>query len=187
MPNRQPSFQALEKDPTWRLGLLIAPAGSGKTTFLRRWAEWQAQNGGTTIVWLSLQPSHNQPQHFWADLCASFSAAGILTHPFSEPPPTAGNPIDFEAGIIELTNALAACPRSSTMILDEYQEINNDSIHQVVRLLVDSLPGGAQILIAAHTEPPLQQARLRVRRQLLELGPADLGEGTKKGILGKFN
>jgi LuxR family maltose regulon positive regulatory protein len=182
MPNRQPSFQTLEKDPTWRLGLLIAPAGSGKTRFLRGWAEWRVQEGGTTVAWLSLQPSHNQPQHFWADLWASFSAAGIMTHPISESSPTAGNPLDFEAGIIELTNALAACPRPSILILDRYQEINNDSIHQAVRLLIDSLPAGAQILIAAHTEPPLQQARLRVRRQLLELGPADLGEGAKKGI-----
>jgi LuxR family transcriptional regulator, maltose regulon positive regulatory protein len=110
-----------------------------------------------------------------------------LTKPIPEPSVFTGNPLNLEEGIIELANVLAAYPRPSTAILDGYQTINNEHIHQAVRLLIDSLPAGAQMVVATRTAPPLQQARLRVRRELVELGLADLGRGAEKDNLGEVN
>jgi LuxR family maltose regulon positive regulatory protein len=175
MPNRQISFPALEKDQTWRLGLLVAPPGSGKTRCLRTWAEQQHHKFGIAIAWLSLRHRHNRPDCFWADLCTSFEQAGIRCLSIQAPSVSSNDPIDLEEKIVELANALINSPHAIIAILDGYDAISSNLIHQALVLLIDSLPPQAQILIAARTNPPLQQARLRVRRQLVELGPADLG------------
>jgi ATP/maltotriose-dependent transcriptional regulator MalT len=175
MPNRQISFPALEKDQTWRLGLLVAPSGSGKTRYLRIWAKQQQQQFGIAIAWLTLRPRHNRPNCFWADLCASFEEAGIQSLPIQAPPIPNNDLIDLEEKIVAVANTLVNSPHAIIAILDGYDAISSNLIHQAIRLLIDSLPSQAQIVIAARTNPPLQQARLRVRRELVELGPADLG------------
>jgi LuxR family transcriptional regulator, maltose regulon positive regulatory protein len=175
MPNRQISFPALEKDQTWRLGLLVAPPGSGKTRYLRIWAKQQQQKYGIAIAWLTLRHRHNRPDCFWADLCASFEQAGIQSLPGHAPSISNNDPVGLEEKIVEIANTLINSPHAVIAILDGYDAIRSNLIHQAVRHLIDSLPSQAQIIIAARTNPPLQQARLRVRRQLVELGPADLG------------
>jgi LuxR family transcriptional regulator, maltose regulon positive regulatory protein len=175
MPNRQISFPALEKDQTWRLGLLVAPPGSGKTRYLRIWAKQQHQKFGIAIAWLTLRHRHNRPDCFWADLCASFEQAGIQSLPGHAPSISNNDPVGLEEKIVEIANTLINSPHAIIAILDGYDAIRSNLIHQALVLLIDSLPPQAQILIAARTNPPLQQARLRVRRQLVELGPADLG------------
>jgi ATP/maltotriose-dependent transcriptional regulator MalT len=181
MHNRQPSFQALEKDQTWRLGLLVAPAGSGKTRYLHCWTERRVKDSGIPVAWLSLKPIHNQPQRFWADLCIACYVAGILINPMEGRTVIRDHPINLEEKIIQLAKTLADPPRPTTLVLDGYERITAAPIHLAVRLLIDSLPALAQVVIAARTDPPLQQARLRVRRELVELGPVDLGSQAGNG------
>jgi LuxR family transcriptional regulator, maltose regulon positive regulatory protein len=175
MPNRQPSFQALEKDQTWRLGLLVAPQGSGKTRYLRLWAQQRVKRSGIPVAWLSLQPAHNRPERFWGDLCTALNAAGLSFQPTEESSISSDPPFDLEEKLIDLVNTLADRAQPLTAILDGYEAIQAAPLHQAVRLLIDNLPAQAQLVIAARTSPPLQQARLRVRRELVELGPQDLG------------
>lgn len=176
MPNRQPSFQPLEKDQTWRLGLLVAPEGSGKTRFLRLWAQQRVKRSGIPVAWLSLRTAHNRPERFWEDLCTALNAAGLSFQPTEESSISNDPPFNLEERLISLVNALADRPLPLTTILDGYEAIEADQIHQAVRLLIDNLPAQTQVVIAARTSPPLQQARLRVRRELVELGQADLGD-----------
>jgi LuxR family maltose regulon positive regulatory protein len=49
--------------------------------------------------------------------------------------------------------------------------ITAQKIHHGIRLLIDYQPPQMHLLIASREEPPLQIARLRARRQLVEIGP----------------
>jgi len=166
--------QKMEDGLKSQLMILSAPAGSGKTRYLRIWAKQQQQKFGIAIAWLTLHPRHNRPNCFWADLCASFEEAGIQSLPIQAPSISNNDLIDLEQKIVEVANTLVNSPHAIIAILDGYDAISSNLIHQAIRLLIDSLPSQAQIVIAARTNPPLQQARLRVRRELVELGPADL-------------
>ena len=85
-----------------------------------------------------------------------------------------GDEADQQELVIELANCLAQISQPVAIILYGYDAIRAEPIHQIVRQLIDSLPPQAQLVIVACSEPPLQQARLRARRELVELGPADL-------------
>lgn len=165
---------SLEKDSTWRLGLLVAPAGAGKTRALQYWARQRARESGWRIAWLSLRPEHNLPGSFLIDLeaCLGIPAESPGSPP--EPVLCDANSVEIQGKMIELINRLVDIPTPTILVLDNYELIQTASIHQAVRLLVEYLPPEARLMIASQTEPPLQQARLRARRQLLELAPADL-------------
>jgi LuxR family maltose regulon positive regulatory protein len=176
MPNRQLSFLNMEKEQNWRLGLLVAPAGSGKTRYLRHWAERRVKELGVEIAWLSLNSTHNEPLRFWTDLTAALLRAGILIHTSEEMYYLRGYPLSLEERFIELVNLLSTQSRHFTLILDGYEAINASLIHQALILLIDSLPPQMQVVIAGRTNPPLQQARLRVRRELVELGLSNMDD-----------
>jgi LuxR family transcriptional regulator, maltose regulon positive regulatory protein len=60
------------------------------------------------------------------------------------------------------------------LVLDDYHLISNERIHDLVRLLLEHQPDTLQLAIATRSQPPLAVERLRARRQLLEVGTADL-------------
>ena len=81
---------------------------------------------------------------------------------------------NLEESTIELLNALTIEPCDCFLILDDYHIIDNAQIHAAVSLLLDYQPPKMHLVIASRSEPPLPIPRLRVRRQLIELGLDDL-------------
>jgi ATP/maltotriose-dependent transcriptional regulator MalT len=73
--------------------------------------------------------------------------------------------------IAKLIDNLVDHPSPFILILDNYEVIEAGPIHQAVILLLDYLPPQAKVVIASQSEPPLQLPKLRVRRQLVEMGP----------------
>ena len=60
------------------------------------------------------------------------------------------------------------------LVLDNYQVITDESIHQALFFLLEHLPPWMHLIIATREDPPLPLARLRGRDDLLELRAADL-------------
>lgn len=136
----------------YRLTLLVAPAGAGKTALLREWARAQ----DPPPAWLDLTPAHNDPARFTADLAR---ALGV--------PLDAG--LDLDDTIAGIANALSGCAGDCLIVLDGYDAIDAPQIHAALARLLDYPPRCLHLVLAARAEPPLPIARLRVRRQVLEL------------------
>jgi LuxR family maltose regulon positive regulatory protein len=152
----------------YRLALLIAPAGSGKTACLRRWAKDHEALGLGKVAWAVLDESADLPDTFLARLQTALEPgqpAGY-SHPASS----------LEDGLIDLLNSLSARREHRVLVLDGYDAIRSPEIHGAVSLMLDYLPPNLLIIISARCAPPLPLARLRVRRQILELGPEVLLE-----------
>jgi LuxR family maltose regulon positive regulatory protein len=93
------------------------------------------------------------------------SALSILRSP--EPPTT-------EAALTALINEIAALHVRIVLVLDDYQLIEAQSIHDALAFLLHHLPPQMHLVIATRVDPPLPLARLRARGQLTELRGADL-------------
>lgn len=152
------------------LTLMTAPAGFGKTTLL---SQWLAQTGLPT-AWVSLDERDNDPIHFWAYVTAALqtlyphvgqSALALLQAP--HPPP-------LETILTELLNDLTTIPQDFVLVLDDYHTIEHPEIHRAGSFVLEHLPPHTHIAIAGRTEPPLPLSLWRARRQLIEIGPADL-------------
>lgn len=165
------ALECLETGENYRLALLIAPAGSGKTQALRQWAQ---AHPDARIAWVRLKADDNAAPTFFETLRAAFQSINSQSTVLLPPQNGKTEAFDLEEGTIELINALTTLPRDYFLILDDYHTINNAQIHTAVSLLLDYQPLKMHLVIASRSEPPLPIPRLRVRRQLIELGPEDL-------------
>jgi LuxR family transcriptional regulator, maltose regulon positive regulatory protein len=164
-------LQGLNIQDHWRVCLLVAPTRSGKTKALQSWADSLEEPAGLRAAWLSLQPDHNQTERFLYDLTTCLR---VLDAAYIDPPNHDENSGIFIEKIAELIDNLVDFPSTFILIVDNYEVIEAAPIHQAVKLLLEYLPPHAKMVIASQCEPPLQLPRLRVRRQLIEIGPSDL-------------
>ncbi len=154
----------------YRLALIVAPAGYGKTALV---AEWIVQTSMRT-VWFSVDAGDNDPVRFWDYIIAAIKtvspAIGEQTLTLLHEP----QPLPIETILSSLINELSNLPDVLTLVLDDYHTIESPAIHDGVAFLVEHMPSRMHLIITTRTDPPLPLARMRVRSQLLELRSADL-------------
>jgi len=157
-----------------RLTLVSAPAGFGKTTLLAEWAH----TSGEKVAWLSLDAGDNDVARFLGYLVAALrqslpeigdGALALLG---------ATRPVPPEQVLITLVNDLAVIPEASApppiLILDDYHLITNPEIHKLLAFLLENVADSLHFILSTRADPPLPLARLRARRQMVEIRQADL-------------
>lgn len=165
--------EALARHEGRKLTLVSAPAGFGKTTLLGEWAT-DSSAVGSSVAWVSLDETDNDPALFFTGLVAALRAIhegigeGILSSLGSPQPPA------VEAVMGALINELAAVPQEIAIVLDDYHLINAKSVHEAVSFLLEHLPENLHLVVAGRTDPPLRLSKLRARNQMTELRVADL-------------
>lgn len=165
---RERLLARLDQALTYRLILLSAPAGSGKTQLL---SEWLGQ-GATPTAWVSLDETDNDPVRFWAYLSAALAPflpeAVMVTHHRRE------RSIEVTVLPTLLINALASLSTPIVLVLDDYHRITNINIHKALDWFLERLPASLHLVIATRYDPPLALAQLRVRDEVAELRLHDL-------------
>lgn len=163
-------IQKLNKLREYKLALIVASAGYGKTALV---SEWIAQSP-IGAVWFSIDAGDNDPVRFWDYVIAAiqnvYPAIGEKTLTLLHEP----QPLPIETILSSLINELSTLPDLLTIVLDDYHLIESSAIHDGLAFLVDYMPTQMRLIITTRTDPPLPLARMRVRSQLLELRSADL-------------
>ena len=170
MYERAELIQKLDKLREYKLALIVASAGYGKTALV---SEWIAQSS-MKVVWFSIDAGDNDPVRFWDYVIAAIQTAypdtGEQTLTLLHEP----QPLPVETILSTLINELSALPDVLTLVLDDYHVIDSPSIHEGLAFLVEHMPSQMRLIMTTRTDPPLPLARMRVRGQLLELRSADL-------------
>jgi LuxR family maltose regulon positive regulatory protein len=150
--------------------LITAPAGFGKTTLVASCVA----HSEIPIAWLSLDKNDNLPERFLSYLVAALQAADPTIG--SEAAQLLGAPQQVPPEIIltSLINDLDTTAREIALVLDDYQFINSQAVHEAVAFLLEHGPQTFHLVIATRSDPPLPIARLRARSQVVELRAADL-------------
>ena len=164
-----PSLDQLDGCLEYRLALVIAPEGSGKTDRLKAWVSHRLQPRSIWAVWLSLNEADNHPDTFITRLETALSKPHF---PGAENKHgDAGLPAPaIEDQITDLINLMAGLDRSCVLILDHYHVIYSPEINRGVQYLIDYLPEQAHLVIASRSDPGLNLGRYRVRRQMVVYG-----------------
>ncbi|HEY4384324.1 MAG TPA: LuxR C-terminal-related transcriptional regulator [Ktedonobacteraceae bacterium] len=167
-----------------KLTLLLAPAGSGKTTLVNQWlTAYSVPPTFASLAWVSLDTGDNDPLRFWRYVITACQtllgqeqkvvgqdALALLATAIH--PPFEQIPID-----IVLTHLLNDLARSSTgglLILDDYHVITEPHISEALAFFIDHLPKTVHVLLLSRVEPSLPLLRWRARGELYELHTADL-------------
>ena len=152
------------------LTLITAPAGFGKTTLVAS----SITSCAMPVTWLSLDKHDNEAGRFLSYVIAALqktdnsigSEAAQLMEGRQQPPP--------EVVLTSLINDLEAASGEIVLVLDDYQFISSQTVHEEVAFLLEHCPHTLHIVIMTRSDPPLPLARLRARGQTVELRAADL-------------
>lgn len=163
-------MQRLERFVEYRLLLVSAPAGYGKTTLLSQWTHHSAW----PVAWVSLDATDNDPIRFWSYVAMALEKiepeiANHLIPLISKPRPE--QPEYLVAALANLASGMSA---PFALVLDDYHCIEAEAIHSAFAQLVDYLPERMHVILSSRSDPPLPLARWRARGQLLELRATDL-------------
>lgn len=155
----------------YRLTLVSASAGFGKTSFLKSWVAAYLKNS----LWYSLDQSDNDPRRFWLYFSKSLSnhnkKLGLLTKQILS---DEENTLDHETFLVPLLNDLLHYEQPLFFVLDDYHLINNTQLQEQMIYFIENMPPNLHLFISSRSEPPLPLARWRGRGLMQELRQIDL-------------
>jgi LuxR family maltose regulon positive regulatory protein len=152
------------------LTLVTAPAGFGKTTLIASCIKDCEAN----IAWLSLDKNDNQTERFLRYFIAALREAVSTVGDEATQMMANSQQFSSEAILTSLINDLDSADNPITLVLDDYQFINDPTIHDGVTFLLEHCPTAFHLVIASRSDPPLPLSRLRARGQMVELRASDL-------------
>jgi LuxR family transcriptional regulator, maltose regulon positive regulatory protein len=152
----------------YKLTLLSAPAGYGKTTLLAQWHQVQAS---LPVAWVSLDEQDNDPVRLWRHIVEALRLA-VPEENFGVDVlvgmSVAGQRL-IEIALPMLINGLAELPHRVIVVLDDYQFVTEDRCHESVAFFVEHISGNVHLVLSSRTDPPLPLARLRARGEMNEI------------------
>src|SRR5215211_1771669 len=165
-------LRLLGKSSNYKLTLISAPAGYGKTTLLAHWR--QAEGGreeGLRFAWVSLDEQDNDPVRLWRHIVEAVRQnvpeadfGGEVLAGMSAP----GQKL-VETPLPMLINGLAELPYRVVVVLDDYQFVTEGDCHESVDFFLEHLPENVHLVLSTRSDPPLPLGRLRAREELNEI------------------
>ena len=166
---REDLLAALDHAADAKVTLISAPAGSGKTSLLRAWADGPGQRYRLAVV--QVRRHQQDSQQFWlAVISAIRGAAGAP----GESEQLAATP-DFNDAVIvgRVLSELAEQPARTFLIIDDLHELTSpEALSQLTRLL-ETLPQHLHAILAMRRDLPLRLHKLRLAGDLAEIRAAD--------------
>jgi LuxR family maltose regulon positive regulatory protein len=176
-------LEQLDRGLDRKLTLISAQAGAGKSTLLAQWLAECSQPS----AWLSLDEHDNDLIGFLTYLCAAIrtvfpaacnQALDLLRAAETPPARAITAALVNEMHNLVQSGGLSSNGGSSSrgliLALDDYQNITDPGLHEMMSSLIAYLPEGVHMALASRRDPPLKLTDLRARNELTELRSADL-------------
>lgn len=162
----RPSLSARLDDGDWRLAVVAAPAGFGKTTLLADWASARPD----PPAWLSCDVGDAEPVRFWSRLVAAAAVrwpgvgddATVLLERTG---------VENHDVAVALANDLADVPDPVLVVDDIHLAKPSPSLFAA---FVEAIAPTTRTVLGGRTPPPIALARRRVSGHLLEIHGEDL-------------
>lgn len=161
-PRLDAVLDAAVADPSVRVVLVSAPAGSGKSTLV---AGWQAARDD--CAWLQADPADRDPARFWGHLIGAL--AGLVPDVAETVGPAVSSAAVDAGPLLErLVNTLAS-GAPVTLVIDDYHLVANPAIDEAIESLIGLAPPTFMLVLVTRLDPSIRLSRLRVRSQLVEV------------------
>ena len=162
-------FERISRELDRGLTLISAPAGFGKTTLVAQWLAAVPLR----VAWLSLDEQDSEPVRFLTYLVHALQAVvpigeAVLQNLGSDAPPS------LEPVLASFLNEIAELEDGIVLVLDDYHEIDSETIDRLLAYLVEHRPSVLKMVITSREDPPIPLARMRARGELAEFRADDL-------------
>src|SRR3984885_11901833 len=169
--HRHDLMAALNRAAQKRVTIISAPAGSGKTSLLRAWADQPGQD--CRVAFVTVRPGQHDLQLFWlAMLSAVRAAAGSGEGGARLPPATPG--ANGSAIADKVLSEIEESRDRFVLVIDDLHELSSPEAAGQLTALLTRLPAGARAIVATRRDLPLRLHKLRLAGDLAEIRAAQL-------------
>jgi len=167
---RSKLIEQLNRNVEFKLTLISAPTGFGKSTLISEWAS----NSNYPFAWISLEENDNDVIRFLSYVIAALQTVkedicqGILEMFHSV------EAIGMDSLLTAIINEIEDASKRFVLVLDDYHLIDNQEINNILSFLLNHLPSNMHLVIITREEPLLSLSGLRSKNQLTEIRTLDL-------------
>src|SRR5689334_8556054 len=164
--DRSDLLQMLDRAVSKRLTIVSAPAGSGKTSLLRAWAECSTE--GRRVAFVTVDRDQQDAALFWRAVLGGIRSI--------EPEPTsrAAAALDADELVETVASEVAQQADPVVLIIDDLHELRSaDALDQLEHLL-SMLPRFARVVLSSRRDPAIRLHKLRLADEIAEIRAADL-------------
>lgn len=155
------------------LMLIVAAAGSGKSTLMAHLHQHMRENG-TRTAWLTLEAEDDEPAAFATYLISTLQRALPGFGEREIEVLRANMARDMRAVFTAIIGELSEIASPTALFLDDFHHIGDGAMIEFVDRLIASGPPGLKLVIASRAHPPLSLSRRRLDGSLVELGQGEL-------------
>jgi LuxR family transcriptional regulator, maltose regulon positive regulatory protein len=166
-------LQLLHKGLAYRVILVTAPAGFGKTTLLSSWIQ-SLPEGKPYAAWVSLDAEVDNLPRFWTYVLTALDHQlpgrfRELLLSLQEQPDQS-----VERIVTSVINTLLHTQEELALILDDYYQLTDQAVQTSLSMFIDHLPPHFHLILATRPDPQLSLSRLRGRGYLYEIRTDEL-------------
>ncbi len=154
----------------FKVSVISAPTGYGKTTLLAHWR--QVEEAEVPFAWVSLDEQDNDPVRLWRHIVEALRRVVPEQEDFGADVLVGMSAVGQEFDRITLPtliNELTELSHRVVLMVDDYQFITEEDTHESVAFFVEHLPENVHLVISSRSDPPLPLGRLRARGEMNEI------------------
>jgi LuxR family maltose regulon positive regulatory protein len=172
---RKALFQKLDDVFKFRLTVVAAPAGFGKSTLLSSWIHEHIKKN-CLVSWVSFDEIDQDPFAFWKYILYSIDEVkkGSVDYAFSTLNPLQLDNDFSKSYLTILISELANLEKDLLLVLDDLYLAANEKICDDLRFFIKRLPDNVHVILSSRVLPNIGLARLRAEGSLLEIDEKDL-------------
>jgi LuxR family maltose regulon positive regulatory protein len=168
--HRHDLMAALNRASQKRVTIISAPAGTGKTSLLRAWADQPGQD--CRIAFMTVRPGQHDMQLFWLTMLGAVRAAAGTGEGAQLPPVTPASNGGAMADKV-LSELEESCDHF-VLVVDDLHELSSPEAAGQLTTLLTRLPPGVRAIVATRRDLPLRLHKLRLAGDLAEIRAVQL-------------
>lgn len=173
-------FKKLDSFYKYKLILLTASAGYGKTTLIVSWknhfSNIQKKQAEPLICWLNVDEKDNDENLFYCCLFGAFYNHSFIPVKIRE---TAIQVLEectslHYEHVIYFINDVVRVNQETIIVIDNFESITNESIFEKFKFLMEYMPSNLHIILSGRAIPQIDFAKQKIYGEVLDINETEL-------------